>query len=107
MTVDQDQQVEFQCVTIAWFPIPTISWTQNSHAVNSSLYNTSSVKDGDYFNSTSVLKFQAVRNTMVECQATVPALTNPQSSSVSLVVGKKVDLSASSDTFCLRATFKG
>nr|XP_019941064.1 PREDICTED: immunoglobulin superfamily member 5-like [Paralichthys olivaceus] len=89
MTVDQDQQVEFQCVTTAWFPIPTISWTQNSHAINSSLYNTSSVKDGDYFNSTSVLKFQAVRNTMVECQATVPALTNPQSSSVSLVVVPK------------------
>ncbi|XP_034462328.1 immunoglobulin superfamily member 5 [Hippoglossus hippoglossus] len=89
VTVDQDQQVEFQCVTTAWFPIPTVSWTQDSHAINSTLYNTSSMADGDYFNSTSVLKFQAVKNTTVECWATVSALTNPQSSSVSLVVVPK------------------
>ncbi|XP_060941334.1 immunoglobulin superfamily member 5 [Limanda limanda] len=89
VTAVQDQQVEFQCVTTAWFPIPTVSWTQNSNAINSSLYNTSSMADGDLFNSTSVLKFQAVKNTLVECWATVPALTNPKSSSVSLVVVPK------------------
>ncbi|XP_062262954.1 immunoglobulin superfamily member 5 isoform X1 [Platichthys flesus] len=89
VTADQDQQVEFQCVTTAWFPIPTVSWTQNSNAIDSSLYNTSSMADGDLFNSTSVLKFQAVKNTTVECCATLPALTNPLSSSVSLVVVPK------------------
>lgn len=90
MTVVQDQQVEFQCVTSAWFPKPTVSWTRNGHAVNSSLYNTTSMDDGDYFNSTSVLKFQAVSNTTVQCHATVLTLINPQSSSVFLVVGKEV-----------------
>ncbi len=88
VTVMEDQQVEFQCETFGWFPIPTVSWTQNGEVVNSSLYNTTSMADGDSFNSTSVLKFQAVRNTTVECQATVPTLTKPQSSSVFLVVGK-------------------
>lgn len=88
MTVVQDQQVEFQCEASAWYPIPTVIWTRNGEAVNSSLYNTTSMADGDSFNSTSVLKFQAVRNTAVECRATVSTLANPQSSSVFLVVGK-------------------
>uniref|UniRef100_A0A8C9Z0H2 Immunoglobulin superfamily, member 5a n=1 Tax=Sander lucioperca TaxID=283035 RepID=A0A8C9Z0H2_SANLU len=89
VTVIQGQQVEFLCVTSAWYPTPTVSWTWNGQAVNSSLYNTSSMADGDTFNSTSVLKFQAESNTTVECRATVQALTNPESSSVFLVVGKK------------------
>ncbi|XP_051257268.1 immunoglobulin superfamily member 5 isoform X2 [Dicentrarchus labrax] len=89
VTVMQDEQVEFRCITSAWFPIPTVSWTQNGQAVNSNLYNTTSMVDGDSFNSTSVLNFQAVRNTTVECWATVPTLTNPQSSSVLLVVVPK------------------
>uniref|UniRef100_A0A3P8SRU2 Immunoglobulin superfamily, member 5a n=1 Tax=Amphiprion percula TaxID=161767 RepID=A0A3P8SRU2_AMPPE len=82
--------VEFQCVTTAWFPAPTISWTRNGAAVNSSLFNTTSMTDGDSFNSTSILQFQAVSNTTVTCLATVPTLPNPQSSSVFLEVGKKV-----------------
>ncbi|XP_032390530.1 immunoglobulin superfamily member 5 isoform X2 [Etheostoma spectabile] len=89
VTAMQDQQVEFRCVTSAWYPTPTVSWTWNGQAVDSSLYNTSSMADGDTFNSTSVLKFQAERNTTVECRATVQALTNPQSSSVFLVVVPK------------------
>lgn len=90
MTVAQDQQVEFQCLTTGWFPEPTVSWTLSGQDVNSSLYNTTSMTDGDTFNSSSVFKFQAVHNTTVECLATVPTLPNPQSSSVLLVVGKKV-----------------
>ncbi|XP_022048996.2 immunoglobulin superfamily member 5 [Acanthochromis polyacanthus] len=89
MTVNQDQQVEFQCVTTAWFPVPTVSWTRNGAAVNSSLYNTTSVADGDSFNSTSILQFQAVSDTTVTCLATVPTLPNPQSSSVFLQVVPK------------------
>ncbi|XP_031166746.2 immunoglobulin superfamily member 5 isoform X2 [Sander lucioperca] len=89
VTVIQGQQVEFLCVTSAWYPTPTVSWTWNGQAVNSSLYNTSSMADGDTFNSTSVLKFQAESNTTVECRATVQALTNPESSSVFLVVVPK------------------
>ncbi|XP_068456192.1 immunoglobulin superfamily member 5 [Clinocottus analis] len=89
VTVEQDQQVEFRCVTSAWFPAAAVSWTRNGRAVNSSLYNTTSVADGEAFNSTSVLSFQAVSNAMVECQATVLSLTRPQSSSVFLVVVPK------------------
>ncbi|XP_068577438.1 immunoglobulin superfamily member 5 isoform X2 [Cebidichthys violaceus] len=89
VTVVRHQQVEFQCVTTAWFPTPTVSWTRNGQAVSSSLYNTTSMADGDTFNSTSVLKFQAVSNAMVECRATVLSLTSPQFSSVFLVVVPK------------------
>ncbi|XP_031713222.1 immunoglobulin superfamily member 5 isoform X2 [Anarrhichthys ocellatus] len=89
VTVVQDQQVEFQCITSAWFPTPTVSWTRNGQAVSSSLYNTTSMANGDTFNSTSVLKFQAVGNATVECRATVLSLTSPQSSSVFLVVVPK------------------
>ncbi|KAM7374836.1 hypothetical protein PAMP_007472 [Pampus punctatissimus] len=89
VTVEQDQQVEFQCVTTAWFPIPTVTWTRNGETVNSTLYNTTSEVYGDSFNSTSVLTFQAVSNTTVECLATVSALTNPKSSSVHVTVVPK------------------
>lgn len=89
MTVAQDQHVEFQCVTTAWFPESSISWTRNGQFVDSSLYNTTSMDDGDSFNSTSVLQFQAVSDTTVECLATVQTLTKPKTSSVFLVIGKK------------------
>ncbi|XP_060912274.1 immunoglobulin superfamily member 5 [Labrus mixtus] len=89
LKVMQDEQVEFQCDTASWFPSPTVSWALNGHLVDSGLYNTTSTADGDYFNSTSVLKFQAVRNTTVECRATLEALTNPQKRSVFLVVVPK------------------
>lgn len=86
----EDEQVEFLCVATAWFPAPSITWTQNGHPVDSSLFNTSSMEDGRYFNATSVFTFKAVNNTTVACQATVLSLTNPVSSSVFLVVCKKL-----------------
>ncbi|KAG7516834.1 immunoglobulin superfamily member 5 [Solea senegalensis] len=89
VTATQDQEVAFQCVTNTWFPAPTITWTLNGHAVDSSLPNTTSVADGDSFNSTSILKFHAVGNTIVACHATVPTSTNPLSSSVFLGVVPK------------------
>ncbi|KAL7389931.1 hypothetical protein ABVT39_012024 [Epinephelus coioides] len=89
VTAVQHQQVEFQCIISAWFPRPTVTWTQNGQAVDKNLYNTTNVVDGDVFNSTTVLKFQAVSNMTVECQATLPTLPSPQSSSVFLVVVPK------------------
>lgn len=91
VTVAQDQHVEFQCITTAWFPAPTITWTRNGQSVDSSLYNTNNTVEGDFFNSTSVLHFQAVTSdAKLECLATVQALTNPQTSSVFLVVGTNI-----------------
>lgn len=88
-TARQDEQVEFKCVTSGWFPKHTVGWSLNGKAATSSLYNTTVVEAGDFYNSTSVLNFQAVSNTTVECWATLPTLTTAISSSVSLVVGKK------------------
>ncbi|CAJ1064561.1 immunoglobulin superfamily member 5 [Xyrichtys novacula] len=87
--VNQDEQVEFRCVMAAWFPTPNVSWALNGQTVDTKLWNTTHMDNGDYVNSTSVLKFQAVRNTTVECQATVETLTKPQTSSVFLVVVPK------------------
>ncbi|XP_041808639.1 immunoglobulin superfamily member 5 [Chelmon rostratus] len=89
VTVVQGQQVEFQCVTFAWCPDSTLTWTLNGEAVNSSLYNTTSRGDGDCSNSTSVLNVHAVSTTRVECLATMSTLTSPESSSVFLVVVPK------------------
>lgn len=88
MKVTQGQQAKFQCGTSGWYPGPNITWTLNDNTVNSSMDNTTS--DGVSFNSTSVLTFQAVRNTTVKCLASIDALANPQSTSVFLVVGKKL-----------------
>lgn len=90
MSVTQDQQVEFHCLMGGWYPQPTVGWSLNGIAVNSSLYNTSSVEDGDSFNSTSILNFKAVSSATVECWAMVEALTRPRSSTAFMVVGKKI-----------------
>ncbi|XP_021173541.2 immunoglobulin superfamily member 5 [Fundulus heteroclitus] len=89
VTVLQDEQVEFECVTAAWFPAPTISWTQNNQTVDSSVYNNTSINNGDFFNSTSILKLKAAGNTRVDCLATVSALATPKTSSVYVVVVPK------------------
>lgn len=82
--------MQFQCDTSAWFPEPTVSWAVNGADVDSSQYNTTSVADGDVFNATSVLNFQAVTSGTVECRAAIAALRNPISSSVPLTVGKQI-----------------
>ncbi|XP_075876033.1 immunoglobulin superfamily member 5 [Nelusetta ayraudi] len=86
VAVERGQQVEFQCDTSAWYPEPDVGWTLNGAAVDSITYNTTSIADGDFYNSTSVLNFNAISNTTVECRATVAALNNPISSSVFLTV---------------------
>ncbi|XP_043996179.1 immunoglobulin superfamily member 5 isoform X1 [Gambusia affinis] len=89
VTVMQDGEVELECFTTAWFPAPSISWTQNGQAVNISLYNTTSTPDGDYFNSTSTVRLTASRNARVECLASLSTLTAPQSSSVYIEIVPK------------------
>ncbi|XP_029030485.1 immunoglobulin superfamily member 5 isoform X3 [Betta splendens] len=89
ITAVQDQHMTFQCITAAWFPEPTITWATNGRLVDSSLYNTTSTEAGDAYNSTSVLQFQALSDTVVECLATVQTLTEPRSSLIHLVVVPK------------------
>lgn len=87
--MEKGQQVEFQCLTGGWYPQPTIGWSLDGLAVNSSLYSSSSTPVGDSFNSTSILTFQVASSTTVACWATVAALSMPKSSWVFLAVGKK------------------
>lgn len=89
LTVEKEQRVEFQCLTSGWYPQPTIGWSLNGQPADSSQYNSSSAAVGDTFNSTSVLTFQAVSSTTVECWATVLALSRPKASQVFLAVGKE------------------
>ncbi|XP_011491329.1 uncharacterized protein LOC101156138 isoform X4 [Oryzias latipes] len=42
LTVNQDQKVQFQCIAASWYPTPSISWSQNGQALDSSLFNTTS-----------------------------------------------------------------
>lgn len=85
--MEEEQQVEFQCLTVGWFPQPDVGWSLNGTSVNSSLFSSSSTPVGDTFTSTSVLTFQARANTTVECWASVVALSSPQASRVFLDVG--------------------
>ncbi|XP_054610720.1 butyrophilin subfamily 1 member A1 isoform X3 [Dunckerocampus dactyliophorus] len=89
MTVVQDQEVEFHCETSAWFPPPSIIWTVNGDTVDDIPSNSTNVTHGDSFNSSSILKFQAVKDSTVVCLATLPTLKNPLSSSVHVVVVPK------------------
>ncbi|XP_061659803.1 immunoglobulin superfamily member 5 isoform X2 [Syngnathoides biaculeatus] len=86
LKVVQDEEVELNCLTFAWFPHPVVSWNLNGGSVDSSFYNSTHAAHGDSFNSSSVLKFRAVKNSTVACLAMLQTLTNPLSSSVHLVV---------------------
>lgn len=90
VTVARNHQVEFQCNISAWYPAPDVGWLLNGAPADRSLYNTTSMLDGDLYHSTSVLNFKAASNTKVECRANVSTLSSPISSSVFLVVGKKI-----------------
>ncbi|XP_061902414.1 immunoglobulin superfamily member 5 isoform X2 [Entelurus aequoreus] len=89
MTVVQDQEVEIHCETSAWFPIPEIRWTLNGDTMDSGPTNSTNVTHGDSFNSSSVLKFQAVKDSTLVCWATLQTLTNPLASSVHVLVVPK------------------
>ncbi|XP_077449302.1 immunoglobulin superfamily member 5 isoform X1 [Stigmatopora argus] len=89
MEVHQDEEVEFNCEASAWFPQPLITWNLNGHSVESSLYNITHVAHEDSFNSSSLLKFRAVKNSTIACLVTLQTMTKPLSSSVFLVVVPK------------------
>ncbi|KAM9782098.1 immunoglobulin superfamily member 5 [Syngnathus typhle] len=89
LKVAEDEEVKFTCVTSSWFPNPVVSWKLNGGPVDGNLYNNTHVPHGDSFNSSSVLKFKAIKNSTVECLAMLPTLTKPLSSTVFLVVVPK------------------
>ncbi|KAF6739489.1 Immunoglobulin superfamily member 5 [Oryzias melastigma] len=85
-TVNQVQQVRFQCVAAGWYPTPSISWSENGQAVDSSLFNTSSSISGGVYNSTSILSFSASSSTTIKCLASISALQEPLLDAVFLTV---------------------
>ncbi|XP_004084753.1 uncharacterized protein LOC101156138 isoform X3 [Oryzias latipes] len=87
LTVNQDQKVQFQCIAASWYPTPSISWSQNGQALDSSLFNTTSSSiSGELYNSTSILSFSASSSSIIKCLATISTLQNPLSDSVFLSV---------------------
>ncbi len=84
-TKTEGAQTEFQCRAVGWFPEPNMSWSVNGVA-NSC--NTSSVTQGNLFNSSCTLAVAAVKNSSIQCLVKIPALSTPDSSTVFLTVGK-------------------
>ncbi|RVE64271.1 hypothetical protein OJAV_G00144930 [Oryzias javanicus] len=86
-TVNQVQQVQFQCIAAGWYPTPSISWSENGQAVDSSVFNTTSSSiSGGLYNSTSILRFYASSSTAITCSATISTLQKPLSDDVFLTV---------------------
>ncbi|XP_062870483.1 immunoglobulin superfamily member 5 [Trichomycterus rosablanca] len=87
-TVTEGDQVTFQCFATDWFPAPDITWALNGTAVNKTLYNTTTVANGNLSNSNSTFKLTAMNNASVECLASIAALSSPLSKKVNLTVRK-------------------
>uniref|UniRef100_A0A8C2IBU9 Immunoglobulin superfamily, member 5a n=1 Tax=Cyprinus carpio TaxID=7962 RepID=A0A8C2IBU9_CYPCA len=89
-TKTEGAQTEFQCRAVGWFPEPSVSWSVNGVAYSC---NTSSVTQGNLFNSNCTLAVTAVKNSYVQCLVKIPALGTPDSSTVFLTVEKlaKID----------------
>ncbi|XP_043085188.1 immunoglobulin superfamily member 5 [Puntigrus tetrazona] len=84
-TKTEGAQTTFQCRAVGWFPEPNISWSVNGVAY---FCNTSSVTQGNLFNSSCVLAVSAVKNSSVQCLVKIPALSAADSSTVFLTVEK-------------------
>lgn len=84
-TKTEGAQMEFQCRAVGWFPEPNMSWSVNGVAYSC---NTSSVTQGNLFNSSCMLAVAAVKNSSIQCLVKIPALSTPDSSTVFLTVGK-------------------
>ncbi|XP_059395611.1 immunoglobulin superfamily member 5-like isoform X2 [Carassius carassius] len=82
-TKTEGAQSAFQCQAVGWFPEPNVSWSVNGVA-NSC--NTSSVTQGNLFNSSCTLLVTAVKNSSVQCLVKIPALSTSDSSTVFLTV---------------------
>uniref|UniRef100_A0A672NH32 Immunoglobulin superfamily, member 5a n=1 Tax=Sinocyclocheilus grahami TaxID=75366 RepID=A0A672NH32_SINGR len=86
-TKTEGAQMEFQCRAVGWFPEPNMSWSVNGVAYSC---NTSSVTQGNLFNSSCTLAVTAVKNSSVQCLVKIPALSTPDRSTVFLTVGKNI-----------------
>ncbi|KAF4108391.1 immunoglobulin superfamily member 5 [Onychostoma macrolepis] len=84
-TKTEGAQTEFQCRAVGWFPEPNVSWSVNGVAYSC---NTSSVAQGNLFNSSCTLAVTAVKNSSVQCLVKIPALSTPDSNTVFLTVEK-------------------
>ncbi|KAJ7996067.1 hypothetical protein DPEC_G00233230 [Dallia pectoralis] len=86
VTIPEGHQAIFRCEAAGWFPEPTLNWTVNGALVDPNSKNTSSEDLNGLYNSTSLLTLRAANSGPVQCLASVPALTTPQSSIIYLVV---------------------
>ncbi|KAL0182999.1 hypothetical protein M9458_022374, partial [Cirrhinus mrigala] len=82
-TKTEGTQTEFQCRAVGWFPEPNVSWSVNGEA-NSC--NSSSVAQGNVFDSNCTLTVSAIKNSSVQCLVKIPALSTPDSRTVFLTV---------------------
>ncbi|XP_052422768.1 immunoglobulin superfamily member 5-like [Carassius gibelio] len=89
-TKTEGAQTAFQCQAVGWFPEPNVSWSVDGVAYSC---NTSSVTQGNLFNSSCTLPVTAVKSSSVQCLVKIPALSTPDSSTVFLTVVKlaKID----------------
>ncbi|XP_050976297.1 immunoglobulin superfamily member 5 [Labeo rohita] len=84
-TKTEGTQTEFLCKAVGWFPEPNVSWSVNGEA-NSC--NSSSVAQGNQFNSNCTLTVTAIKNSSVQCLVKIPALSTPDGRTVFLTVEK-------------------
>lgn len=87
----QGQSVVFECKAEGWYPEPLLQWKMNDIKMSSGDYNISTEKTtSSLFTVTSNLSVTAAKSSVVDCLASVSALTTPLKSSVRLTVVAEV-----------------
>ncbi|KAJ8267257.1 hypothetical protein GJAV_G00140430 [Gymnothorax javanicus] len=86
LTVVRNQPATIHCRALNWFPAPNLTWTWDGMPVSEDNYSISTVAAGELFNTVSTLRLLANSSARVECQAKVPALAEPESSTIFLTV---------------------
>ncbi|KAK6486364.1 immunoglobulin superfamily member 5-like isoform X1 [Huso huso] len=86
LTVLQDHSTAIVCQASNWYPEPKITWMLNKTWADPQNYTTDSTLSIDFYDTTSTLRLAPSSDVTIVCVASIPALPEPQTTTVNLRV---------------------
>ncbi|XP_041088675.1 immunoglobulin superfamily member 5 isoform X3 [Polyodon spathula] len=86
LSVLQDHSTTIVCQASKWYPEPKITWMLNKTWADPQNYTTGSSLSTEFYDTTSTLRLAPSSDVTIVCVASIPALPEPQTTTVNLTV---------------------